>query len=698
MMSASGRFRFLCDNDYVPMSDDPLTQTRAALQQARLAIQESPGNAAQLTEVLLALEMALDRLREAGSRSLQAERILAAQQALLDDRLLRMESHAVFTVWKALAASRRNGLQRVRNVLARSPLRGLAAHSSDLEGKAFRAAYAKWVTRQEAGLPSPEQARAVADAWTRQPTISLLLAVRRCRSLQETLESIRNQVYGHWQLCLVFDQARRPQVEPLVRDLESKYDLVYRVIADGLDEAGAWNAAAGLAGGEYLSFIGEAGTLSPFALYYVAEAVQGDLLDLIYADEDLLDTNSCRGDPSFKPDWSPDLLTSCMYMGQFVTVRREAFVRSGGLRSQYNGAHLHDLVLRLADGPARVHHLSRVLYHSRAAERTAPHGPGAASAGTAAARAIEDAIARREGIAARCVPGTGNLTFFVRRTPPAGDTTAIICSRSPKLVGNCLAALRRTADQAVSRVIVIAHEESGPNPALRKVIQQAGAAMLSFGGAFDFAAMNNLGARAAETSSLLFLNDDVEATSPGWAELLTEQVSREEVGVAGAVLWYPSRLLQHAGLVIGLADGIGHVGRYAPASDLWPWLQATRNVSAVTGACLAIRSGLFRRLGGFSAEFPGNYNDVDLCFRARERGLAVVCVPVPGLIHRECATRRGIVRFEERYRFYKRWASYLERPDPYYSPSLAPTERIQLNLEGDPGPRTLSASANFAGD
>jgi O-antigen biosynthesis protein len=166
-------------------------------------------------------------------------------------------------------------------------------------------------------------------------------------------------------------------------------------------------------------------------------------------------------------------------------------------------------------------------------------------------------------------------------------------------------------------------------------------------------------------------------------EMLNEQVSREDVGVAGGVLWYPSRVLQHAGIVAGISDGVGHVGRYAQSSELWPWLLTTRNVSAVTGACLAIRSELFRELGGFDIGFPNNYNDVDLCFRVRARGLAIVCVPVPGLIHRECQTRRGIVRFAERYRFYQRWADALSHPDGYYSPSLAPTEEIALNLKPD---------------
>ena len=112
-----------------------------------------------------------------------------------------------------------------------------------------------------------------------------------------------------------------------------------------MDTAGGLNAAAALAAGEYLAFVDEGSTLSPFALYYVAEALQSGLFDLCYTDEDATDADGRLGSPVFKPDWSPDLLTSCMYMGQLLTVRRERFAEAGGLRSEYEGSHLHDLAL-----------------------------------------------------------------------------------------------------------------------------------------------------------------------------------------------------------------------------------------------------------------------------------------------------------------------------------------------------------------
>jgi GT2 family glycosyltransferase len=648
------------------MVDDPIARAQEILKRARVAGGSAPEAIGPLLlDALGQIAAGLDRLAE-------AERNLAIQQAILDDRLLRVERNRAFTAFNRMVAAGASIFQRAKSSL---PAR---LRKEDREA----AGYAQWVAHELAGLPSVEQARAASSNWTQRPRISVIMVARNGETVRQVLESLRQQAYENWEICAAVNQACESRVSELSGP-------VRYVAGDALDDAQALNAAANLAAGEYFSIMQETGALAPLALYYVVEALQQGAYDVLYSDEDSLDTERRRVRPIFKPDWSPDLLTSCMYMGYLLTIRRERFLQSGGLSSGYGDAHLLDLVLRLADEPLRVCHIPRVLYH-RFAPLPVPLAP-APRATDPACQAITDAVMRREQTASTCVPGPGAGTFVVRRKRSPEEITAIICSKSPDLLETCLASLRATADRVVRQIVVVAHEDCGPNPSLQSVIKRAGATSLTFRGAFHFAAMNNLGAGMAETSSLLFLNDDVRTTAPEWAELLAEQVAREEVGVAGAVLWYPSGVLQHAGIVAGVGDGVGHVGRYMHSSQLWPWLLATRNVSAVTGACLAIRKDLFGRLGGFDTLFPNNYNDVDLCFRVRSQGYRVICVPVPGLIHAECQSRLGIVRFEERYRFYERWADWLRCPDPYYSPALAPTEKIALNLSDDGWYRSLLA-------
>ncbi len=554
-------------------------------------------------DALAELEARIDRLA-------QAERNLACQQALLDARLLRVERNRLFTWFNRMVSAGSSLMRRA----------GLLVERED------PSAYVRWVAHEISKLPSVEAARLVSQNWTHRPKVSVLMSLRNAKMVRECAESLQGQAYTNWEFCAAANQ----MCERLLTGIPGT-----RVIgAEGLDDAQALIAAAAVATGEYVCVMRETGILSPLALYYVAESIGSGAFDVIYTDEDTLDSKRQRVRPVFKPDWSPELYQSSAYVGNLLTVKRELFLKSGEALTE-------------ADRPLQVHHIPRVLYH---------------------------------GIESTPLPAV--IASDLQRGP-SGDVTAIICSKSPELLQTCLASLRATADGVLRQTIVVAHEESGANPELHEVIKRWGATAVAFTGAFNFSAMNNLGAQRAESGNLLFLNDDVRATEPGWLELLAEQIARPEVGVTGAVLRYPTGVLQHAGVVVGIGDGVGHAGRYQRSSTLWPWLLASREVSAVTGACLAIRKELFARLGGFDPTFPNNYNDVDLCFRVRSEGFRVICVPAPGLIHAECQSRPGIVRFEERYRFYERWADLLRRPDPYYSTSLAPTETIALNLNDD---------------
>ena len=113
----------------------------------------------------------------------------------------------------------------------------------------------------------------------------------------------------------------------------------------------------------------------------------------------------------------------------------------------------------------------------------------------------------------------------------------------------------------------------------------------------------------------------------------------------------------------------------------------------MTGACLGMRADVFRKLDGFDSRFANNYNDVDICLRAGSQGLSVVCLSGDQLIHEECATRVGVTYLWERELFYQLWAGRLSAPDPFYSPSLSSTERIDFSgsLPASPFARSQGA-------
>jgi GT2 family glycosyltransferase len=203
-----------------------------------------------------------------------------------------------------------------------------------------------------------------------------------------------------------------------------------------------------------------------------------------------------------------------------------------------------------------------------------------------------------------------------------------------------------------------------------RLLRGLGCLRIPYAGPFHFSVMNNLAAKRAGGEALVFLNDDVEPLAPEWLGELLAHANRPEVGPVGAKLLYPSGAIQHAGMAVGIMQGAGHLHRDTFGAEHWNWLPFTRNVSAVTGACLAVRKTVFEELGGFDESFAINYNDVDFCLRARQAGYEVIIEPAAVLRHYECQTRKPGVSSEERDLFHQRWEDWLERGDPFYSPWL----------------------------
>ncbi len=536
-------------------------------------------------------------------------------------------------------------------------------------------AHAAWIRQLEAALPSAESTVADARQWAWRPSISLILAVSRPNRkwLEAAVASVLGQSYAQWQLCVCDHACNESWVCEYFSALARSDERVRFTRLDQREIASALNTAGALATGDYIALLDENALLHPNALYYVARTVQDRRASLIYTDESALNENGVSVSVRFKPDWSPDLLLSCMYMGRLLVASRESIEKAGWFRSCCAGAEDYDLALRIAGGPACIRHIPLPLYGRRG--NTASTSTDTRAAGR---KALEDAL-RQRGEAASVEDGPLPNTYYVRRKI-AGDplVSIIICSRNPKLLARCIRSIEARTAYRRREVIVIRHE-SAPDPGFDRVLNRFPSAGIPYAGPFNFSRMNNLGAQAARGDYLLFLNDDVQAIQPDWLEYLLVHIQRPEIGAAGAKLVYRSGAIQHAGIATGITDGAGHPGRGSFRSDEYPWLDLTRNVSAVTGACLGIRKSVFNELSGFDELFPVNYNDVDLCLRAREAGYLIVFEPRAVLRHDECRSRTRGTRYAERERFQERWGDVLKAPDPYYSPAFdRTTEEIRL--------------------
>jgi len=601
------------------------------------------------------LEEALRELKEARSEN----RALQREMRNLDERLAAVERSVVFRGLRAVGLQGQLIQRKAGQALLRSGLHPLYAKL--MGGRAERA-YEEWLARHRAADPLRGMA-------TEGALLSVVLPTRapKLEWLTAALDSVASQTHRNWQLCVCVDGEIGQDADEFLlgRAAEDPRVVVVRLAGAGI--SAALNRALAEAQGEFVAFLDHDDVLEPTALAHVSQRLSGGGLDILYSDEGYIDEQGTPLQPSFKPGWSPELLLSCMYMGHLLVLRRSSVLAAGGFRTEMDGAQDYDMVLRMVEQGARPGHVPRVLYHWRR------HGGSTASsqaakpyAQEAGRRALEEAV-RRRGWAAAVTAGERPNSYHLVPEKRAEELVSIVIpTRNAALLARCLESQGAGAERIIVRHLGNAAEDER----IADVAAAHQARLVDYAGTFNFSKMCNEGARAATGAVLVFLNDDMEPVSKDWLVRLCGALEHEGVGIAGARLMYPQGSIQHVGIVLGMSDGVGHLGRHLLGSSYWPWIDFTRDVSAVTGACLAIRRALFVELGGFDEAFPVNYNDVDLCLRARAAGHRVVLENSAVLIHREAMTRQGGTSAEERLLFQQRWGEVLAAGDEYFTPHL----------------------------
>jgi len=584
------------------------------------------GNSDELARArrqVAALESEILALRQLQQETATALRRMQEEQRRFDSRLIAVEHGVLFRALR----------------WAGGPLLRWARGARGVPDAGAR--YRAWLAGN-----SPA---AVEQPLACRPAITVLISADGPQQdLDCTIASLRNQSYGNWRACV----AGRGRIEAPAGDSR------IAAAAGTFDEA--VQAAREAGSGDYVLLMRAGDLLAPSALSEIARAVEDRPADVVYTDEDAIRPDGLRHSPVFKPDWSPDLLARSMYLGRALAVSRASLAGIGWFRSEYGTGQEYDAVLRLAEKGARFRHVPRVLYHRA--------NPISAENHEAGRRALAAAVERR-GWDAAISGGPFPLSYRLLRRPAGAPLASIvICSRTPDLLRRAIKNLERRTAYGNYEIVTVEH---GLDPRERVASARATPIVrVPYEGPFNYSRMNNRGAEAARGEILVFLNDDIEPLDPRWLDCLLAEAQRPEIGVAGMLLLYPSGTIQHAGVAIGLQDA-AHPGRRMRDAPLWKWLRLTRNVSAVTGAAMAVRRAVFDEAGRLDEGFPENYNDVDFCLRVRAAGYEIVCVAEATLRHYEAQSRRAIVRYDERERFARRWQTVLEAGDPFYNPNLS---------------------------
>ena len=546
--------------------------------------------------------------------------------------------------------------------------------------------YGPWFEKHKASREQLEKQR--ARKWDRTPLLSIVVPAYRTPEefLEQMMDSLLAQSYENWELCIANGSPEDDRMQKVLREYTKK-DSRIRVknLEENLGIAGNTNAALAMASGEFVGLLDHDDLLAPNALYEVADRIVADeQTDVLYTDEDKVTTDLKEHfQPHFKPDFSIDLLRSNNYICHFFVVRRTLLEKTGGFRREFDGAQDYDFIFRCTEAAEKIVHIPEVLYHWRThKESTADNPVSKMYAFEAGKRAIESHLerCREQGV----VSHTKDMGFYRVDYPVQGSplVSVVIPNKDHSdMLMRCVNSIKEKTTWK-NYEIIIAENNSVQKETFdcyQKLQEDSRIRVITWGGEFNYSAINNFAVREARGEYLLFLNNDVEVISEGWMTFMLGNCQREEVGIVGAKLYYPDDTIQHAGTIIGIGGIAGHAFLNMPRSRTGYLHKASiqLNVSAVTAACMMMKRSVFESLQGFEERLSVAFNDVDLCLRTVQAGYLVVYLPWAQLYHYESRSRGAedseekIRRFQGEIEFMRsRWIGLLKSGDPYYNKNL----------------------------
>lgn len=543
--------------------------------------------------------------------------------------------------------------------------------------------YLDYVKNNKLSIRTIEKQRSAK--FNYMPKISIVVPMYNTKFsyFVELIDSINNQTYQNFEVCLA-DSSKIPdvQIQKYIQELNSN-KIVYKNISQNLGISENTNVAISFSTGDYVAFCDHDDVISINALYEVVKAINSSDADFIYTDEDILE-NGIRKNPHFKPDFSPDLLTSYNYICHLCVVKRKLLDEVGLLNKEFDGAQDYDFVLRATEKAKNIVHIPKVLYHWRAHETSTSYSSSAKEyVYMAGKRAIEEHF-KRINIKAKVEildePGRYRVKYDVIGNP---KISVIIPNKDSKSdLKKCIDSILKSSYQNYEIVIVENNSKTKEIFDYYDKIQKDNDNIKVVSikiDKFNYSLINNFGVKNSKGEYIVLLNNDTKVLSNDWMEEMLGICQRDDVGIVGAKLLYPDFKVQHAGVVVGIGGVAGHVNVNIAENEEGYFSRANviNNFSAVTAACLMIKRSIFEKIDGLDEKLKVAFNDIDLCMKVRKLKYLIVFTPYAKLMHYESKTRGSedtpekIKRFESEMDVFKsKWKDELDRGDPYYNINL----------------------------
>ena len=544
-----------------------------------------------------------------------------------------------------------------------------------------------WKFRSDIPLKRELKAQKTA-TFPYMPKISIVVPLYNTpeKFLKEMIDSVYNQSYSNWQLVLADASDKDlPHIRKVV-DSYKDVRITYKKLAENKGISENTNAGFALADGDYLALLDHDDVILPNALYENVKAINETGAQVLYSDEITLD-----GDLKhliqfhFKIDYAPDFLRGVNYITHFLVFDRKLFEQVGAYEdARFDGAQDFDLTLRLSEKANKVHHIPKVLYYWRGHAGSTANDMStkmyAFEAGRAAVQAHLERVGLKGQVSIQKYPGSYRTVYEIDGNPQV----SIVIPNKDHIedLSRCIDSIFAKGGWDNVQVIVVENnstEQETFDYYNKITAENSKVQVVYYKGGFNFSAICNFGVEYATGDHILLLNNDVEFESDDFVKEMLSYSQRSDVGAVGAKLYYPDGYLQHAGVIIGINGSAGHSHKgladaRGNTGDMYR-LVTPQNYLAVTGACLMVKTDLYKEFPLDEENFAVAYNDVDFCLRLYEAGYVNVFTPYSEGVHYESKSRgldetdKPNLRYEgEKARFATKWQKYFNYGDPYYNP------------------------------
>ncbi|MBC7458997.1 MAG: glycosyltransferase family 2 protein [Bdellovibrionaceae bacterium] len=591
-------------------------------------------------------------------------------------------------------------------------LRGIFNAASALDTQVVLVdSYARWIKEFDVISESQRDSYKLAcNEMVNPPLISIVLPTYNSNQswLKLAIESVRNQIYPHWELCIADDASTAAGVKKILSSYagDKRIKIHYRDKNGHISQAS--NSALSLATGEWLALLDHDDMISENALLIVAQYIRKNPgAQMIYSDEDKIDTNGLRHGPYFKSEWNRDLFYSHNMFSHLGCYKLDLVKKVGGFRQGFEGAQDYDLALRCIEqiSEDQIIHIPKILYHWRVhAKSTASYANAKPYAELAGEKALNEHFMRRSVDAqVKAVSYGYRVQYALPENLPL--VSIIIPTRNAvDLIRQCIDSIVAKTKYTHFEIIVVDNGSDDPTTIdyLKHLENSTRFKVISCPGDFNYSLLNNLAVAQCRGEYIALINNDIEIISENWLGEMVSIARQIGVGAVGAKLLYPDKSLQHGGVILGLGGVAGHSHKHLGYGQPSYFSRANliQTFSAVTGACLVVSKINYIAVGGLDEKnLKVAFNDVDFCLRLRELGLRNVWTPYAELFHHESATRGSDeidpakqARFaaESSY-MYQRWGKLLTS-DPAYNPNLT-LEKEDFSLAFPPRVEDLSGNS-----